>query len=219
MDSEDQRTDPDRDEAPPVAATQTEGSAPMPGARMTSVRARRVDLRRTNGQYEIYMGDRCIQTFCPQFEDVVRYALPEGSRQQVRINIEPLGEIRELATEDSRDRMREFAQQSQDRVQGLLRASMDPPQQPFREVGLDEDQVADLSPESLERLLVETRPRIGARVEAGPGVALESIEHPPRRSDSIQTEEGNIGWRATATHHLRQEINVIADMIDRLERI
>jgi hypothetical protein len=48
----------------------------------------------------------------------------------------------------------------------------------------------------------------------------EARPDPPRRSDSIQTDaEGNIGWRATATHHLRQEINVIADMIDRLERL
>ena len=209
---EDQRTDPEGD-APP-AAPQAVGDPPMRTGRMNPVRARRVELRRTNGQYEIYMGDRCIQTFCPQFEDVVRYSLPEASRQQVRINIEPLGEIREMATEESRERMQAFAQQSQDRVQGLLRASMDPPQQPFREVGLDEDQVADLSPESLERLLVETRPRIGARVEAGPGVALESQEHPPRRSDSIQTEEGNIGWRATAIYHMEQEMITLRRMTD-----
>jgi hypothetical protein len=149
------------------------------------------------------MRDRCIQTFCPQFEDVVRYALPEGSSQQVRINIEPLGEIREMATEDARERMQEFAEQSEDRVQGLLRASAAPPLSP-----------PDLSPESLEELLVETRPRIGARVGAGPGVALESQEHPPRRSDSIQTEEGNIGWRATAIYHMEQEMNALRRMID-----
>jgi hypothetical protein len=180
----------------------------MPTPRESVVRARRVELRRTNGQYEIYMGDRCVQTFCGEFENVVRYALPEGSRQQVRINIEPLGEIRELATEESRERMQEFAQQSQDRVEGLLRASAAPALSP-----------PDLSPASLEELLVETRPRIGARGEAGPGVALESQEHPPRRSDSIQTEEGNIGWRATATYHLRREIDTIASMIDRLEQL
>jgi hypothetical protein len=152
---------------------------------MNPVRARRVELRRTNGQYEIYMGDRCVQTFCPEFENVVRYSLPEGSRQQVRINIEPLGEIRELATEESRDRMREFSDAGRERVEGLLRRSM------------EEVPPTDLSPQSLDRL-----------VGAGAQVA------PPRRSDSIQTEEGNIGWRATAIYHMEQEMNALRRMVD-----
>ena len=190
--------DQDQADEAPTAASQTAGAAPMPATR-GPVRARRVELRRTNSQYEIWMGDRCIQSFCGEFENVVRYALPEGSSQQVRIHIEPLGEIREMVTEEGRERMRRFAQQSQDRVEGLLRESAAPPLSP-----------PDLSPASLEDLLVET--------ERGPQLRVQ--EHPHRLSDSIQDDaEGNIGWRATALYHLEQEMITLRRMTEMLQRI
>jgi hypothetical protein len=57
---------------------------------------RRINLRRsTDGSYSLWMGGRLIQSFCSEWEDVTRFQLPEGIQQQVRVNVQSLGEARE----------------------------------------------------------------------------------------------------------------------------
>lgn len=59
---------------------------------------RRVNLvRLSGGEYQIRLGrDRIVQGFCSDFEDITRFQLPAGIQQQVRINIEEVGEAREF---------------------------------------------------------------------------------------------------------------------------
>jgi hypothetical protein len=162
--------------------------------------------------------------------------MPPNTRQQVYITVEPIGQVRDW--EETPEFTRALAQQQEDQ-----RVEVAQDQMQGRPAGLSPP---DLSEASLETLLVDIRPdralpqtlgrhrtlgeilerqinrerdaqrQINDARENAPRPMLD----PPRRSDSIQTDaEGNIGWRATATYHLRREIDVIADMIDRLERL
>ena len=61
---------------------------------------RRVTLvRQPGGNYNIWMQSRHIQGFCDEWEDVTNFQLPNGIEQQVRINVEPVGEAREIRPE------------------------------------------------------------------------------------------------------------------------
>jgi len=58
---------------------------------------RRVILRcNPSGEYQILWRNRVIQSFCPEFEDIANFVLPQGIEQQVRIHIMPIGSAREI---------------------------------------------------------------------------------------------------------------------------
>ena len=77
------------DQAPQAAAGQFQ--AEDAEARMDA-RPRRVVLRHDDtGSYQILMGHRLIQGFCPEFEEITGYAIGGNLQQQVRIHIEPIG--------------------------------------------------------------------------------------------------------------------------------
>jgi hypothetical protein len=148
------------------------------------------------------MGDMHLQSFCPQFESVTRYAIPEGSSQQVRINIEPLGEVREMATEESRDRMSEFAEDARANIAGVRVGGERPP---------------DLSEASLEEMEIELPDRGGVatqdRQDAGRGLLRAQAEmmgnfgqRPPR-------------WRDELRERLEREHASLRMMLDFLERM
>lgn len=106
------------DEAPEPQVAMAETQAPM-GAMAGEIRFRAGEGRRVRlvrdegGGYAIFMGDRCIQSFCREWEDVTRYPLPTGIEQQVQIIINPLGEAREA---------REVAQSREERIRQLQEA-------------------------------------------------------------------------------------------------
>lgn len=58
-------------------------------------RPRRVVLRHDDtGSYQILMGNRLVQGFCHEFEDITGYSIGMNRQQQVRICIEPIGQQR-----------------------------------------------------------------------------------------------------------------------------
>ena len=84
---------------------------------------RRVNLiRNHNGEYAIYLRNRCVQSFCGEWEDITRFQLPEGIQQQIRINIEVLGQAREYEPQNDGMELR-VAAHPQGALQDRLRPS------------------------------------------------------------------------------------------------
>ena len=87
-----------------VGGARAETAGPTDEVRQHRGVGRRVTLgRQRSGGYQIWMGRRHVQSFCGEWEDITRFQLPEGIEQQVRINIEVLGEARMLRPEYSGD--------------------------------------------------------------------------------------------------------------------
>lgn len=81
------------------AATQAEEPGEI---RYRRGEGRRTNLRRSSdGSYSLWMGGRLIQSFCSEWEDITRFQLPEGIQQQVRVNVQSLGEAREWDGDES----------------------------------------------------------------------------------------------------------------------
>ena len=182
-------------------------SASTQTATREPVRARRCELRRVNGQYELHMRDQHMQSFCSQFEDITRYALPEGCSQQVRITIEPLGAVRELATEDARDRMSEFAEEARANIAGVRVGGERPP-------GLSEDSV-----EEMEIELPDRGPQSVAAQDR------QDAMHGLLRAQAEQVTNFGRGpdapprWRDELRERLQRESTSLRMMLDFLERM
>jgi len=72
-----------RSEPTQAAAPQTTSQVGVP---------RRLVLRHDDtGGYQILMGNRVLQGFCQEFEDITGYAIGLNEQQQVRIRIDPIG--------------------------------------------------------------------------------------------------------------------------------
>lgn len=85
-----------------VGGSRAETSGPTDEVRQRRGVGRRVTLaRQRTGSYSIWMRDHLVQSFCGEWEDITRFQLPEGIEQQVRINIEVMGEARMLRPEYS----------------------------------------------------------------------------------------------------------------------
>lgn len=169
------------------------------------VRARRSELRRVNGQYELWMGNQLIQSFCSQFENITRYAIPEGTSQQVRVNIEPLGEVREVATDEGRDRMSEFAEGA--RVAGR---APDPPA-----LAGAVERAADLSEASVGEMEIELPDRGEPSQERVQGLlrVAEQVTNFGRGPDRPPS------WRDDLRAQLQRESTSLRMMLDFLERM
>ncbi len=177
-------------------------------------RGRRVSIVRTNGQYEIHMGQRVIQSFCSEFEAITRYALPEGCLQQCCINIEPLGQIREMVTEETRDRMATFAEEGRDRME-RTRTRIEEVQAA--------GQAPSLSEESLEEMEIELPDRRAARadrmssqVDQMQGLLRERAEQVTNYGSA---ERQPPRWRDELRERLERESTSLRMMLDFLERM
>lgn len=170
-----------------VARAETAG--PVPAAGPGEVRQRRGEGRRVTlgrqrgGGYSIWMGSRHIQSFCAEWEDVTRFQLPEGIEQQVRINIEVMGEARMLRPEYSgeqpvmvdaedpplRDRqLRRAVQQHEARLENASPSMQNIPRQRLVEM------FTELPPHNQEIIAGQ----IEANHREVHGVALHSTAHP-----------------------------------------
>jgi len=74
----------------PDSAGPTQAAAPQTTSQVGV--PRRLVLRHDDtGGYQILMGNRVLQGFCQEFEDVTGYAIGLNEQQQVRIRIDPIG--------------------------------------------------------------------------------------------------------------------------------
>lgn len=197
-DAPDSQPEPQR---PTAGAGVSLGGTPADATTREPVRARRCELRRTHGQYQLYMGDMNIQTFCSQFEDITRYAIPEGCSQQVRINIEPLGEVRELATQES-----EFREQGRRMLAGGAQVARERP--------------PDLSEESLEEMEIELPDR-GEPVSQDRQDAMHGLLRAQAEtvSDFGQGPARPPRWRDELRERLERERTSLGMMLDFLARM
>jgi hypothetical protein len=178
-----------------------------------------VDIRRRGGTYSIHFGSRTVANYCEEFSEITGYALPNGTRQQVLITVEPIGQVRDW-------------EETPEFTDALARQQEDQAQVP----------APDLSEASLERLLVEIpdRPRTlseilerqinrqhpPSRPEPRPpdyaGALLRSMRHPqPERGGALarSMEQPSEDWRREVYARLHQEIGQCSDMLRLLERL
>jgi hypothetical protein len=177
-------------------------SEPTQTATREPVRARRCELRRVNGQYELHMRDQHMQSFCSQFEDITRYALPEGCSQQVRINIYPVGAVRELATEDARDRMTEFRDEGRAQIRGAQVAGA--------------GRAPALSEDSVEEMEIELPDRGEGRNDRMRGLLQERVE---QVANFGRGPDRPPSWRDDLRAQLQRESTSLRMMLDFLERM
>jgi len=203
--------------------TQEEVSDAMRGLRRAP---RRVDILREGGSYTIRFGGRNIASFCHEFSEITGYNIPEDTHQQVYITVEGIGQVRTSPVVAEEEYIRTRGQQ--DQMQGRP-AGLSPP---------------DLSPESLETLLVDIPDRVGRRtlgeilqrqinrarvtVQEDPPIAQyagalrRSMEHPqPERGGALarSMEQPSEDWRREVYSRLHQEISQCSEMLRLLERL
>lgn len=172
---------------------------------------RRVDIRREGGSYTIHFGGRNLASFCEEFSEITGYSMPPNTRQQVYITVEPIGLVRDW--EETPEFTRALARQQEDQAQVVA---------------------SDLSPESLERLLVDIpeRPRTlseilerqinreVARPGSPGGALLRSMRHPQRGGALARSmEQPSEDWRREMYDRLHQEIGQCSEMLILLERL
>jgi hypothetical protein len=83
----------------------SEGPTQAAAGREMESRPRTVVLRHDEtGSYQILMGNRLLQGFCQEFEDVTGYSIGVGLQQRVHIHIEPIGRRQQARYPDREDR-------------------------------------------------------------------------------------------------------------------
>ncbi len=170
---------------------------------------RRVTLVRTeDGQYQVWMGTRMIQSFCAEWEDITRFQLPEGIEQQVRVNVSPMGDAHEsrqrgVVTETAVEVAQDIPPGARLRVEG------------------DEDLLG-----MFRELPAHNRELIANQIRANHlqefGVALTTMAHPNRLvAETIENaEEERVpqGLRNQTMQLIHRELERIGNMVETLSR-